>query len=244
MNLINEKLINSKSFIYDVNVYGGDLYSKGKIEHDPPHFHINIDGKDIKILIPSVDEWTENKKIIFINGKYNQSIIKYIIDWLDEPNFKDNQLLNIEYIRLTWNKLNEYNNITTQMVKIYQHEASSIPSNKSIKDIKSIIIKNFEDFKIIVKGGDDYGKEVNVLTKPHFYIEINGGELKALIPTLKDWKTKEFIPSGEKYDIFIGLSNIHDQIIKYFHNIDNLKFIQNQWNELNKNNNFIEKFKI
>ena len=239
MLIESEKInLNSK---YTIFIYGGDAYSKGKKEHDPPHFHLKYDNKEVTIKIPTVDEWYEEKKLTIDRGIISPKILNFISEYVDLKYKKENFTI-IEYIRYMWNQLNLMNDITTLFDKIYLQEASSIPSNKSIKDIKSIIIKEFEDFKIIVKGGDDYGKEINVLTKPHFYIEIDGAELKALIPTLKDWKTKEFIPSGEKYDIFIGLPHIHDQIIEYFHNINNLKFIQNQWNDLNKNNNFIEKF--
>ena len=180
--------------------------------------------------------------VIKIKGNCSKKIIKDISIWMDEQNNLDKNLSNIEFIRLTWNIINKNNRITTQLDKIYQHEASSIPINKSIKDIKSIIIKEFEDFKIIVKGGDDYGKEINVLTKPHFYIKIDGVELKVYIPTLKDWKIKEFIASAEDYDFFNGMYDVYNDIIDYLKDLNNLKNIQSTWNDLNKNNKFLDKF--
>ena len=61
MILILEDRINNKNFKYEINVYGGDDYSKGKIEHDPPHFHLTYDILDITIKIPTVDNWDSDK---------------------------------------------------------------------------------------------------------------------------------------------------------------------------------------
>lgn len=242
MYLFEDK-INNKSFKYNVNVYGGDEYSNGKIEHDPPHFHLDYNDDDVRIVIPSVDDWELYKEIKFNKGYCPPKITKQIIIWLDSQNHLNKNLSNIEFIRYIWNKLNKYNNITTQLDKIYQHEASNIPIIKSVKDIRKIIIKEFKDFKIIIKGGMDYGKNKDSISKPHFYIEINGAELRALIPTIKDWNIKHFIASGESYDIFKGMVEIHNEIVKYFNNIDNLKYIQDQWNILNDKNIYVDKIK-
>jgi len=241
MYLIFENKINNNTFKYDINVYGGDEYSNGKLEHDPPHFHLNYNGEDVKILIPSVDEWEFYKNIKFNSGSCPTKIIKKIIIWLDLQSHLNISLSNIEYIRYIWNKLNKYNNLTTQIDKIYQHEASNIPNYKSVKEVKTLIIKEFRNFKIVLKGGLDYGKNKDSISKPHFYIEVNGGELRALIPTLDDWNKKHYIASGEVYDIFKGLAQVHDDIVNYFNNIDNLKYIQKQWNILNDKNKNVDK---
>ena len=239
--IISESIkVSDNNINLDIYVYGGDIYSLGKKEHNPPHFHVKIKNKpDIKYLIPSVDEWHYYQRLIIYSSNDDIKINNEVVNWLKFEN-KSLKILNIESIRYYWNFYNINNNLTTQLDKIYQHEASIIPNNKSIKDIKTLIIKEFKDFKIVLKGGLDYGKNKDSITKPHFYIEVNGGELRALIPTLNDWNIKHYIASGEVYDIFKGMSEVHDEIVKYFNNIDNLKYIQNQWNILNDKNKYVD----
>ena len=57
--IISESIkVSDNNINLDIYVYGGDIYSLGKEEHNPPHFHVKIKNKpDIEYLIPSVDEW-------------------------------------------------------------------------------------------------------------------------------------------------------------------------------------------
>lgn len=90
----------------------------------------------------------------------------------------------------------------------------------------------------------DYGKNKNDIKEPHFYIKINGADLRVLIPKSEDFRKKEYILSAENYDIFKGLDHIHNELVQYFRNTSNLKFIQEQWNELNIHNNNVSKIQI
>ena len=155
-------------------------------------------------------------------------------------NSYDNSYTNIEFIRDTWNIQNEFNDKTTTLDKIFQHESEFIPKNKSVKDIKDVSICKLKDFEIHIKGGLDYGKNKNDIKEPHFYIKINGGDLRVLIPNLEDWRKKEYILSGEEYDIFKGLSDIYEELLKYLKNPLNLKFIIDEWNNLNKFNKYVK----
>ena len=143
-----------------------------------------------------------------------------------------------------WNSLNQFNDQTTLLDKIFQHESNLVSKNKTIKNIKTLIVEKFKDFDLILKGGLDYGKNKNDIKEPHFYIKINDGELRVLIPKLEDFRKKEYILSAENYDIFKGLDHIHNELVQYFRNTSNLKFIQEQWNELNIHNNNVSKIQI
>ena len=125
-----------------------------------------------------------------------------------------------------WNSLNQFNDQTTLLDKIFQHESNLVSKNKTIKNIKTLIVEKFKDFDLILKGGLDYGKNKNDIKEPHFYIKINDGELRVLIPKLEDFRKKEYILSAENYDIFKGLDHIHNELVQYFRNTSNLKFIQ------------------
>ncbi len=66
MILFENRKINDKNFKYDIIIYGGDILSNGKKEHDPPHFHVKYNNKEFTIKIPTVDEWFFNKKYLFL----------------------------------------------------------------------------------------------------------------------------------------------------------------------------------
>src|SRR5574343_225560 len=84
-----------KEFPYDVFVYGGDSYGSGRNEHGEPHFHFadKIKGGNwsFSILIPTVDEWNQNKELYIYetsNSDYNWSGLKKeknnLTNWLDK----------------------------------------------------------------------------------------------------------------------------------------------------------------
>jgi hypothetical protein len=128
---------------FDIIIYGGDIFSNGKNEHDPPHFHIKYDnGKEFTIKIPSVDEWHSNKSLNINSGIGDKEIILYIKDWLC-LNSGNYDMINIEYIRYNWNVLNKFNDKTTLFDKVYQHESNLVSKNKTIKNIKNLKILNY-----------------------------------------------------------------------------------------------------
>jgi hypothetical protein len=118
-----------KEFPYDVFVYGGDSYENGRNEHGEPHFHFadKIKGGkwQFSILIPTVEEWKQNKEIYISetsNGDYKWTGFKkekkYLIDWLDKPNNNLNLYSNLEIIRQQWNILNTDNKNVKQIKRI------------------------------------------------------------------------------------------------------------------------------
>jgi len=115
---------------YDVFVYGGDSYGSGRNEHGDPHFHFSdkIKGGEYQfsILIPTVDEWQQNKELYIYETStgyydwrgYNKEK-KELINWLDIPNkMISGVLTNIEVIRQQWNILNINNKNVKQLSKI------------------------------------------------------------------------------------------------------------------------------
>ena len=107
---------------YDVFVYGGNSYGK-------PHFHFadRIKGGNwqFSVLIPTVDEWKQNKDLYIYetsNGEYNWKGLKdekkSLIEWLDLPNKFDSSKTNLQFIRLQWNVLNTDNKNVSQIKRI------------------------------------------------------------------------------------------------------------------------------
>jgi hypothetical protein len=236
MNVYENLKIKNDNYI--IIIYGGDKYSKGKKEHDPPHFHVKYDNnKEFIIDIPTVDEW-ENNKNLNCKGDIDNNVLDNILEWIELEN-NEFEILNIEYLRYRWNSENEFNDQTTTIDKIFQHESKSSPINKSAKKVKDIFICKLKNFEIHIKGGLDYGKNKNDIKEPHFYLKIDDAELRVLIPKTEDWRKKEYILSGENYDIFKGLPEIYDELLKYLKNPTNLNFIQNEWNNLNMFNNHV-----
>lgn len=130
-HLIEKARINDKTlFSYDVFVYGGDSYGKGRNEHGDPHFHfsdrINGGGKfRFSVLIPSKAEWVQNKELNisessteYFDWRGFKNEKKYLIKWLDDKNFQLNTLTNLEFIRLQWNTLNIDNKNVRQLKNI------------------------------------------------------------------------------------------------------------------------------
>lgn len=121
---------NKKDFPYDVCVFGVNSFGSGRNEHGEPHFHFsdNIKNGDFEfsILIPTVEEWSQNKELYIIEssiGYYNwngfKNEKKELISWLDKPNIDSDELFtNIEMIRLQWNILNKDNKNVKQINKI------------------------------------------------------------------------------------------------------------------------------
>ena len=118
-----------KEFPYDVFVYGGDSYGSGRNEHGEPHFHFadKIKGGNwsFSILIPTVDEWNQNKELYIYetsNSDYNWSGLKkekkLLIEWLDKSYIDIKIVTNLEYIRSQWNSLNRDNKNVKQIIRI------------------------------------------------------------------------------------------------------------------------------
>ena len=118
-----------KEFPYDVFVYGGDSYGSGRNEHGEPHFHFadKIKGGNwsFSILIPTVDEWNQNKELYICetsNSDYNwiglKNEKKLLIEWLDKPNNNLKLYTNLEIIRQQWNILNTDNKNVKQIIRI------------------------------------------------------------------------------------------------------------------------------
>lgn len=125
--LIEMARINNKNeFKYDVFVNGGDSYGTGRNEHGDPHFHFadKIKGGkwSFSVLIPTINEWNQNKDLYIIEsstGYYNWSGYKNekkdLIIWMDESNFFNKSITNIEMIRMQWNMLNTDNKNVKQI---------------------------------------------------------------------------------------------------------------------------------
>ena len=123
------RINDTKEFPLDVFVYVGDSYGSGRNEHGEPHFHFadKIKGGkwQFSILIPTVEEWKQNKEIYIYetsNGDYKWTGFKkekkMLIEWLDKPNNIFNGFTNLEYIRLQWNGLNIDNKNVSQIKQI------------------------------------------------------------------------------------------------------------------------------
>ena len=115
-------------FPYDVFVYGGNSYGKGRDEHGDPHFHFadKIKGGkwQFSVLIPTVEQWNQSKELYIYessNGDFKWTGLKkekkLLIEWLDKPYTDIDILTNLEYIRSQWNTLNR-NNKNVSQIKI------------------------------------------------------------------------------------------------------------------------------
>ena len=85
----------------------------------------NFVNFQFSILIPTVDEWLQNKDVYIYetsNGDYNWKGLKKekesLIEWLDQPNKFDISKTNLEFIRLQWNVLNIDNKNVSQIKRI------------------------------------------------------------------------------------------------------------------------------
>lgn len=116
-------------FKYVVFVNGGNSYGKGRNEHGDPHFHFTDKTKgsnfQLSILIPTVEEWSQNKELYISetsNGDYSWNGLikekKDLLIWLDKSNTMVNVLTNLEVIRQQWNILNIDNKNVKQIKRI------------------------------------------------------------------------------------------------------------------------------
>ena len=125
----NYDLIIEMARINDIIKYPYDVFVYGRNEHGEPHFHFadKIKGGNwhFSILIPTVDEWNQNKDLYIYetsNGEYNwigfKDEKKSLIEWLDLPNKFDSSKTNLQFIRLQWNVLNTDNKNVSQIKRI------------------------------------------------------------------------------------------------------------------------------
>jgi hypothetical protein len=110
--------INRDELPFDVCVFGGNSYGSGRSEHGEPHFHIsdNINKPDkfkISILIPTINDWKNNKELLIIANDSTQNtwdglnrIKKMLTEWLSLPNYKNKKTSNLYRIIDFWNSLN------------------------------------------------------------------------------------------------------------------------------------------
>lgn len=240
--MVNETIyVNINNRKYFIKVNGGDDYSTTQKEHDPPHFHL-FDNKtnhtyEIKIGIPSVDEWKNDKSLKFdiVYGYINNEVYKDIDIWVNGSYFLDEKLTNLEFLRKEWNYKNYNNSITTKF---------SVIMDKNIIDekITDKVIKRFNNYSIIVKGGYKYILDSGVGRNPHFYLKFdNGSEIISFIPKKEEWEENKYL-TGVYGDVFKDLKKVYEELIEYFSKNNNLEKVSNVWNDLNKNNNFV--FKI
>ena len=108
-NLLLEfaQMTNKKDFFYQnygkIKVYGGGEDGNTK-EHNPPHFHIEMNnGSEIRIIIPK----NINDKLISLDDEINSKLIKNLIKWFNEPFKTDNKKNNLEALQEYWNTLND-----------------------------------------------------------------------------------------------------------------------------------------
>lgn len=147
---INEKVsVNNKLDRYaknwSIQVYGN--------EHGKGHMEVKISGVSYFLYIPTVDEWSQNKKFVIYttSTKPNSLPSKYnneLIEWADNKSFHHNEFSNLEYCRHIWNyknKDNEHKNIE-RFDKI-----KDISSNKNILNIGNIEVD-------VIKEGNKYLK--------------------------------------------------------------------------------------
>jgi len=113
-DLIVEKAkINGIEIPYNVYVYGGNSYGKGRNEHGEPHFYVYNKSKKLQVIfkIPSTNQWKNKKELIIIENNFKnvKTVENIIIDWLDDNNEEQIKLTNLELIRYLWNTLNKEN---------------------------------------------------------------------------------------------------------------------------------------
>lgn len=100
------QLTDKDDFFYQkhgkIKVYGGGGEGNTR-EHNPPHFHLDLNnGSEIQVIIPN----NINDELMTINGNLNSKMKKELIKWLLLPSKLDNTHNNFEMIRILWNALN------------------------------------------------------------------------------------------------------------------------------------------
>ena len=128
--LVEMAKINKDEIPYDVYVNGGDSYGTGRNEHGKPHFHFADNMKNyskfkLSVLIPTIEEWKNNKTLIISpkdssqsnwNGLNKEKNI--LIDWMSKNNSRNPRNSNLFVIINFWNTLNSNNNNVKQVPNI------------------------------------------------------------------------------------------------------------------------------
>ena len=110
------RLNDKKTFPYDIFIYGGSDYDRGRKEHGDPHFRFKKSGVfDLKIEIPI--NWTKNKTLRVIEGddKNAKKAMSELNKWMDGKNHINPKITNLEYMILIWNTLNVDNTNVKQI---------------------------------------------------------------------------------------------------------------------------------
>ena len=118
---ISKVYINRKDDIpFDITISGGDD-NRFKI----PNFKVETNGFEFRVVIPSVDEYINNKDLEIIDTNYIKSWdmipdIKIKLDkWLNNTNHLLNDRKNIDILRLQWNTKNNGNDFVNKFDKTY-----------------------------------------------------------------------------------------------------------------------------
>ena len=86
-----------------VKVYGGGEDGKTR-EHNPPHFHIEMNNSnDIRIIIP----YNIEDDLKSLDDNLNSKLVKNLRKWFAEPYKFDKTHNNYEMIKILWNTLND-----------------------------------------------------------------------------------------------------------------------------------------
>ena len=108
-NLLLEfaQITDKRDFFYQkwgkIKVYGGGEDGKTR-EHNPPHFHLELNNDtEIQVIIPNnIDDELQT-----INGELNSKIIKELRKWFGMPFKTDKTKNNYEAVVEYWNTLND-----------------------------------------------------------------------------------------------------------------------------------------
>lgn len=107
-NLLLEfaQITNKNDFFYQnygkIKVYGGGEDGNTR-EHNPPHFHIEMNNIEIQVIIPLNIE----DELKTINGQLNSKLIKDLRKWFKMPFKNDKNKNNYEALKEYWNTLND-----------------------------------------------------------------------------------------------------------------------------------------
>lgn len=107
-NLLLEfaQITNKNDFFYQnygkIKVYGGGEDGNTR-EHNPPHFHIEMNNIEIQVIIPLNIE----DELKTINGELNSKLIKDLRKWFKLPFKNDKNKNNYEALKEYWNTLND-----------------------------------------------------------------------------------------------------------------------------------------
>lgn len=86
-----------------IKVYGGGEDGNTK-EHNPPHFHIEMNiGYEMRVVIPK----NINDELISLDREINNKVIKDLKKWFELPFKNDKNKNNLEALKEYWNTLND-----------------------------------------------------------------------------------------------------------------------------------------